>query len=78
MRRQVLPPPTQFTWGDKIRLVYGALVLLLGVAILWRTLPLGVTLQAIIISAAFIAFGIYRLWLGYTRLKEWKKSGGAQ
>jgi uncharacterized membrane protein HdeD (DUF308 family) len=78
MRRQALPPPTQFTWGDKIRLVYGALVLLLGIAILWRTLPLGVTLQAIVIGVAFIAFGIYRLWLGYTRLKEWNKRGGTQ
>jgi len=73
MRKQALPPPTQFTWGDKARLVLGGIILALGVVILWRTLPLGVTLQAIIVGLAFIGFGAYRLWLGYSRLKQWKK-----
>ncbi len=72
VRRQKLAPPTEFTFGDKMRLAMGALILLLGFALLWRTLPLGLTPQAILASAAFIGFGVYRLWLGYTRLKEWK------
>ena len=80
MWRQALPPPTQFTRGDKARLASGGVIFVLGVVILWRTLPLGVTLQAIIIGLAFIGFGAYRLWLGYSRLKQWKKmeseSGG--
>ncbi len=72
VRRQKLAPPTEFTFGDKMRLAMGALILLLGVTLLWRTLPFGLTPQAILVSAAFIGFGVYRLWLGYTRLKEWK------
>jgi hypothetical protein len=72
MRRPSLPPPTQFTFGDKMRIALGALILLLGIVILWRTLPLGVTLQGIVVGLAFIGFGVYRLWLGYTRLKQWK------
>jgi len=75
MRKQALPPPTQFTMGDKARLVLGGVILVLGVVILWRTLPLGVTLQAIVIGLGFIGFGAYRLWLGYSRLKQWKKMG---
>jgi hypothetical protein len=74
MRRQVLPPPTQFTKGDKARLVLGGVILTLGVVILWRTLPLGVTVQGIAVGLAFIGFGAYRLWLGYSRLKQWKKT----
>jgi hypothetical protein len=75
MRKQFLPPPTQFTKGDKARLVLGGVILTLGVVILWRTLPLGVTLQGIAVGLAFIGFGAYRLWLGYNRLKQWKKMG---
>lgn len=72
MRKRTLPPPTQFTFGDKIRIGLGFIVLLLGVVILWRTLPLGVMPQAIVVGLAFIGFGLYRLWLGYTRLREWQ------
>ncbi len=74
MRRQNLLPPTQFTAGDKLRLLLGFVILVLGVVLLWRTLPLGLSVQAIVVSAAFIGFGSYRLWLGYTRLKQFKKS----
>ena len=72
-RQQKLLPPTRFTLGDKLRLAMGALILLLGIALLWRMLPLGVSSQAILVSGAFIGFGAYRLWLGYTRLKQLKK-----
>ena len=82
MRKQALPPPTEFTMGDKARLALGGVILVLGVVILWRTLQLRVTPQAIIVGLAFIGFGAYRLWLGYTRLKQWKKmrneNGGGQ
>lgn len=70
MRRQDLLWPIRFTLGDKVRLILGAMILLLGILILWRTLPFGITPQAIIIGLAFIGFGVYRLWLGYSRLKE--------
>ncbi len=72
LRRPNLPPPTQFTFGDKMRIALGAVILALGIVILWRTMPLGVTIQGIVVGMAFIAFGVYRLWLGYTRLQEWK------
>jgi len=67
-----LPPPTQFTFGDKLRIALGGVILLLGVVVLWRTMPLGITPQAMVVGVAFIGFGVYRLWLGYTRLKEWQ------
>lgn len=72
MRRPNLPPPIAFTFGDKMRIALGGLILGLGIVILWRTLPLGVTPQGIVVGMAFIGFGVYRLWLGYTRLKQWK------
>lgn len=72
MRRKMLPPPTDFTWGDRLRIALGVLILLLGFVILWRTLPLGFTAQAFVVGLAFIGFGVYRLWLAWTRLREWK------
>jgi hypothetical protein len=72
MRKPNLPPPIAFTFGDKMRIAMGALILLFGIVILWRTLPLGVTPQGIVVGIAFIGFGVYRLWLGFTRLKRWK------
>ncbi len=73
MQRKNLPPPTAFTWGDKVRLAIGVIILALGAVILWRMSPFGITLQAIVVSGAFIGFGAYRMWLAYTRLKQLKK-----
>jgi len=67
-----LPPPMQFTLGDKYRLWLGAAAIVLGVVILWRTVPVAISPPAILIGLAFIGFGVHRLWLGYTRLKQWK------
>jgi uncharacterized membrane protein HdeD (DUF308 family) len=55
---------------DKYKLVLGVLALVLGVVILWRTIAIAVTPPALMIGIAFIGFGVYRLWLGYTRLKQ--------
>ncbi len=70
--KRTLPPPVAFTSGDKLRLATGALILMLGIILLVRTLPVAFTPQAVLVSAAFIGFGVYRLLLGYTRFKEWK------
>jgi hypothetical protein len=72
VRRQKLLPPTQFTFGDKLRLLTGVMILGLGIGLLWRTMPLGLPAQAVLVSAAFIGFGVYRLWLGYMRFKQYK------
>lgn len=72
-RGQKLPPPTAFTPGDKLRLASGALILLLGLVLLWRFLPLGLTLQMILVCGAFIGFGVYRLGLGYTRWRTYTR-----
>ncbi len=71
LRRRRLLPPAQFTLADKVRLVLGVVILMLGIVLLWRMLPLGLTPQALVVCAAFIGFGSYRLWLGYTRLREY-------
>jgi hypothetical protein len=72
LHRPALPPPTDFTLGDKFRLAFGGLILFLGIAILWRTLPIAFSVQAILVSALFIGFGIYRLRLGYKRWTQWR------
>ena len=74
MRRHNLPPPTQFTLGDKYRIALGAAAIVLGIVILWRTVSVVISPPAILVGFAFIGFGVYRLWLGYTRLKQWKNS----
>ncbi len=72
-RGRKLPPPTAFTLGDKLHLATGACILLLGLVLLWRLLPLGLTLQGVIVCLAFVGFGVYRLGLGYMRLKEYDR-----
>ncbi len=71
LRSRKLPPPTAFTPGDKVRLLLSAAMLALGGVLFWRMLPLGINLQTILVCAAFIGFGIYRLRLGYARWKEY-------
>ena len=67
-----IPPPTQFTLGDKYRFVLATLYILLGIIILARTIPIAISPPAIMLGLAFIGFGAYRWWLGLTRLKQWK------
>ena len=68
-----LPPPTKFTIIDKYKLVLGVIAIALGVVILWRTIPVAISPPALMIGIAFIGFGVYRLWLGYTRIKQLRK-----
>jgi prolipoprotein diacylglyceryltransferase len=46
------------------------MALVLGIVILWRTIAIAVSLPGLMVGIAFIGFGVYRLWLGYTRLKQ--------
>ena len=68
-----LPPPTKFTIIDKYKLALGVIAIALGAVILWRTIPAAISPPALMIGIAFIGFGVYRLWLGYTRLKQLRK-----
>ena len=70
-----LPPPTKFTTGDKYRLALGVVAFGLGVVILWRTIAIAISPPAITLGVAFLGFGVYRLWLGYTRIKQLKGKG---
>ena len=65
-----LPPPTKFTITDKYKLFLGVIAVILGTVILWRAIVVAISPPAVMVSAAFIGFGVYRLWLGYTRLKQ--------
>ena len=67
-----LPPPTKFTIIDKYKLFLGVVAVILGVVILWRAIVVAISPPAVMVSVAFIGFGVYRLWLGYTRLKQLK------
>ena len=70
MRFRKLPPPTKFTIIDKYKLLLGVIAVILGVVILWRAIVVAISPPAVMVSVAFIGFGVYRLWLGYTRLKQ--------
>jgi hypothetical protein len=65
-----LPPPTKFTITDKYKLFLGVIAIILGAVILWRAIVVAISPPAVMVSAAFIGFGVYRLWLGYIRLKQ--------
>ncbi len=64
--------PIRFTLLDKYRIALGVIALLLGMVILSRTLAVAISPPAILIGLAFIGLGVHRLWLGYTRVKQWK------
>ena len=68
-----LPPPTKFTITDKYKLLLGLIALILGVVILWQTVAIAISPPALMMGIAFIGFGVYRLWLGYTRIKQLRK-----
>jgi len=51
----------RFTWTDGYRTVSSVLMVALGLAILARTLPLGVHLTAILVGGCFVGLGVYRL-----------------
>lgn len=73
MRRRPVPVPEQFTLVDKCHIAFGALMIPLGIAILVRTLAIAVTVPAIVVGAAFVVFGVHRLWLGWTRYRLYRQ-----
>lgn len=74
MNLRNLPPPTKFTIGDAYRLLLGGLAIVLGLLILWRATRLGISPPALLVSLAFVGFGIQRLYLGGARLWQLRRS----
>ena len=76
MPRRPLPPPQAFTRADMLHILLAALMIPLGVVILVRTLSVAVTALGILVGVAFIAFGVYRLWLAWSRYLLYRQSRG--
>jgi uncharacterized membrane protein HdeD (DUF308 family) len=51
-------------------LLIGVIAIILGVVILWRTISVAISPPGLMVGFAFLGLGVYRLWLGYTRLKQ--------
>jgi hypothetical protein len=66
-----VPSPEKVTWADRYRLGLVGLMVALGITILIRSISAGIlTLPAILVSAAFVAFGVYRLYVGIVRYRQ--------
>ena len=76
MPRHPLPPPERFTVADGLRIGMGALMIPLGVMILVRTLSIAVTVPGLLVGAAFVAFGVHRLWLGWHGYRLYRQNRG--
>ena len=74
MPRPPLPPPEQFTAADLLHIGLGALMVPLGIIILVRTLTMAVTVTGVLVGGAFVAFGIYRLWLAWNRYRLYQQN----
>jgi hypothetical protein len=73
MRRRSVAAPELLSAADVLRLVLAALMIPLGVIILMRTFSLAPTILGALVGCAFIAFGSYRLWLGCSRYRLYRR-----
>ena len=74
LRRQLVPPPAKATWGDAYRFGLGLLMIPLGITILARAFAAGIfTPPAVLLGLAFVAFGIYRVYVGVVRYRMYKR-----
>jgi len=60
-------PPEKLTAGDVVHIVFGVLMIPLGLIILFRTLTTIRTLTGLLVGIAFVSFGVYRLYMAYIR-----------
>ena len=74
MSRRPLPPPERFTGGDLLRIGLGVAMIPLGLAILFRTLSIAVTVPGVLVGGAFVGFGIHRLWLAWSRYRLYRQN----
>lgn len=76
MAKRAYAPPERVTVRDIFQILVGVLSLAFGVVILARTLPQGVYLPALVSGGAFLAFGMYRLWLAWVGWQLYLASKG--
>jgi len=72
--KRALPAPEQFTTADLMRIILGVLMIPLGLIIFVRTLSAGATALAVLVGAVFVTFGVYRLWLAWSRYGLYRRS----
>lgn len=73
MRRRPIVAPERFTLADKCHIGLGAMTIPLGIAILARTSAIAITVPGLLVGAAFVGFGVHRLWLGWTRYRLYRQ-----
>lgn len=72
---RVVPPPERATWMDAYRFGLGFLMLALGIVIFVRALSAGnLSAPAILMSVAFVGFGLYRIYVGVVRYRMYRTS----
>lgn len=76
MARRPLPPPERLTALDIAHIALAALMIPVGVLIIARTVAVAVTVLGLVVGGAFIAFGAYRLWLAWSRLRLLRQRKG--
>ncbi len=69
-----LPPPEQLTTADLLHITLGLMMIPLGVIILVRTLSIAFTVTGVLVGGAFVAFGVYRLWLAWNRYRLYQQN----
>ncbi|MBM4431876.1 MAG: hypothetical protein FJ026_16245 [Chloroflexi bacterium] len=73
MRGRPILRPEQFTILDLCHIGLGGLMIPLGVIILMRTLAIAVTIPGILVGGAFVAFGLHRVWLAWSRYRLYRQ-----
>ncbi len=69
MLKRKLPPPTALTVRDVIQIIFGLIMIPLGLAIFYNTLVRGAAAPGLLIGGAFFGFGLYRTLFAWGRLR---------
>jgi hypothetical protein len=73
MARRPLPQPEVLTPADVLRLVLALVMIPLGAAIVIRTMSIRPTVLGVLAGFCFMGFGVYRLWLGWSRYRVYRR-----
>lgn len=69
MHMRNLPPPERITLKDGIQIIFGLVMIPMGLVILYNTSVRGGAALGILVGGAFLAFGSYRTLLAAGRLR---------